>query len=588
MKHKHHSSSSEQRKKLVRAGSIHWVHWLIITFSVLLTISAWYFSKQQLAQKVEQQFHREADQAVELVKERMELYANALWGGVALIDSNGGDIFYDQWRSYANSLHIDKTYPGINGIGVIFNIKPSQMKSYLAKERKRRPEYKLHPKHDKSEFWPITYVEPSIINKGAIGLDMAFEKNRYTGIKNARDTGKAQLTGPITLVQDEKKTPGFLFFTPFYRDGKAPQNITERRKNIIGVTYAPFIMDKLMQGTLSSQKRHVDVKISDNDELLYDDTNLDGDDNPLYTKEVNIDLYGRIWTFDILSNTSFRQAAANSQPYFILFGGIVIDCLLLALFIFLSRANRRALFIADKMTAELQIKTEHLERSNQELDSFAYVASHDLKAPLRGIDQLASWIREDIDDKDETMVHIKMMRNRVKRMEQLLNDLLAYSRVGHEEDKIQEIDCKKVFESLYEMVDPPETFQFELKGKFPVVDTVFVPFQLVFRNLIDNAIKHHDRADGKITISVIEQSHDYIFSVQDDGPGIAPEFHEKIFAIFQTLKPRDVVEGSGMGLAIIKKTVNHFGGEIRVVSDEKKGCRFELTWPKSVKYLMAS
>ncbi len=84
MKHKHHSSSSEQRKKLVRAGSIHWVHWFIITFSVLLTISAWYFSKQQLAQKVEQQFHREADQAVELVKERMELYANALWGGVAL------------------------------------------------------------------------------------------------------------------------------------------------------------------------------------------------------------------------------------------------------------------------------------------------------------------------------------------------------------------------------------------------------------------------------------------------------------------------------------------------------------------------
>ncbi len=234
------------------------------------------------------------------------------------------------------------------------------------------------------------------------------------------------------------------------------------------------------------------------------------------------------------------------------------------------------------MISDLEQSNQALEQSNKDLDNFAYVASHDLKSPLRGIDQLATWIREDIDDKDETTEHLRMMRIRINRMEQLLDDLLTYSRVGRIEEKIQRIDSKIVLEELYQLASPPEDYKFELKGVFPVFDTVFVPFQLVFRNLISNAIKHHDRSNGKITISVEENGDFFTFRVMDDGPGIAGEYHEKIFELFQTLKSRDEVEGSGMGLAIIKKTVQVYGCDISVQSEQGQGACFIVVWPKKI------
>ncbi len=580
-----HQQNAEQREKLIKAGSLNWIHWLVVALSILLTVGAWYFSKEQLLEKVELQFQREANQAVELVQERMELYKNALWGGVSLIDSNQGEIFYDQWKAYATSLHIDQTYPGINGIGVIFNIQPEQMKDYLAKERTRRPDYQLHPAHQEAEFWPITYIEPLKGNVKAVGLDMAFETNRYTSIKKARDSGKAQVSGPINLVQDAKKTPGFLFYAPFYQLGAKPQTITSRREKIVGVTYAPFIMNKLMNGTLARQKRLVGIRIIDGEELLFADLTVEsGDDRqtPRFSKHVDVQMYGRTWQFSIWSNQAFEQSLSNNQPYWILIGGVIIDSLLLSLFVFLSRANRTALSYADQMTRELEQKTLHLEKSNHDLEQFSYVASHDLKSPLRGIDQLTTWIIEDIDDKEETQSHLKLMRNRVNRMENLLDDLLTYARIGREDEKIQQVDSKDMLESLYDLMSPPSTFTLDLSGDFPSFETARVPFQVVFRNLINNAIKHHDKVDGKVTITVTQEEQSYIFTVHDDGPGIAVQYHEKIFALFQTLKPRDEVEGSGMGLAIIKRMVSHIGGDIRVESAEGAGACFIVIWPIQV------
>ncbi len=236
----------------------------------------------------------------------------------------------------------------------------------------------------------------------------------------------------------------------------------------------------------------------------------------------------------------------------------------------------------NKVVTNLENSNKALELSNRELDNFAYVASHDLKSPLRGIDQLATWIWEDIDDKDETIDHLQMMRSRVSRMECLLDDLLAYSRVGRVEQKIGTINSKYLLESLFELVSPPDSFTFELKGEFPVFDTISAAFELVFRNLISNAIKHHDRDDGRIIISIEENDSNYIFEVTDDGPGIAEKFHKKIFGLFQTLKSRDEIEGSGMGLAILQKTLKLYDGNIVVQSEEGKGACFVVTWPKKI------
>jgi len=225
--------------------------------------------------------------------------------------------------------------------------------------------------------------------------------------------------------------------------------------------------------------------------------------------------------------------------------------------------------------------TVELERSNKELNDFAYVASHDLKAPLRGIMQLASWIEDDIKDdiKDQTREYIALMHSRTRRLEQLLNDLLAFSRVGRKHGDFKTIGLAATVTDLYQLLNPPLGFSLHCDIKLSAITTLFVPLEQVLRNLINNAIKHHPNDTGTLRVTAITTDTGYEFAVTDDGAGILPEHHERIFGIFQTLKPRDEVEGSGMGLAIIKKLLDTYHCRITVESDGIKGTTMRFTWP---------
>lgn len=222
-----------------------------------------------------------------------------------------------------------------------------------------------------------------------------------------------------------------------------------------------------------------------------------------------------------------------------------------------------------------------LERSNKELATFAYVASHDLRSPLRGIAQLAEWIAEDMSSTvpPEINTHLKLMRSRVARMERLLDDLLSYSRVGRVAGETAMVDVAELARESFDLLGPPQGFTLVLAGELPRFATQATPLAQVFQNLIGNAIKHRDRDVGTITISGRRVPGGHAFTVADDGPGIPPQFHDRIFGLFQTLKPRDEVEGSGMGLALVRKQVELFGGSVTVRSDGMRGTAFEFTWP---------
>ncbi|TRX02917.1 sensor histidine kinase [Candidatus Methylobacter oryzae] len=227
---------------------------------------------------------------------------------------------------------------------------------------------------------------------------------------------------------------------------------------------------------------------------------------------------------------------------------------------------------------------KELERSNAELDNFAYVASHDLKAPLRGIRNLAEWIAEDIRNAvtDDTHENVRLLRSRVDRLDGLLESLLAYSRVGRKTTSAEAVDSGALISEISEYLAPPPGFAIACEGEMPILFTPKAPLEQVLRNLINNAIKHHDKDEGRIVVSAVKKDNDIEFHIKDDGPGIAPEFHKRIFQMFQTLKPRDQVEGSGMGLAIVQKTIENFGGCIRVESDPPhRGTTFVFTWPKN-------
>lgn len=232
----------------------------------------------------------------------------------------------------------------------------------------------------------------------------------------------------------------------------------------------------------------------------------------------------------------------------------------------------------------VQQRTAELERSNRELDQFAYVASHDLRAPLRAIDNLALWISQDAAAllPPPSQVHLGKLRSRVKRMEKLLDDLLAFSRAGRIRTHPMQVDTAALIRDISELLAPPPGFSIIPAAAMPVLRTERVPLETILRNLIGNAIKHHDRSDGKIQVTADEQEQMIEFAVRDDGPGIEPHYHQKIFELFQTLKPRDQVEGSGMGLAVVKKLLESYGGTITVDSAPGQGSTFRFTWPKSM------
>ncbi len=247
--------------------------------------------------------------------------------------------------------------------------------------------------------------------------------------------------------------------------------------------------------------------------------------------------------------------------------------------------KKQAFIVMEHMHNESQARAEALERSNQELDQFAYIASHDLKAPLRAIANLSQWIEEDLEEvmTDDTRKQMNLLRGRVSRMEALINGVLQYSRVGRIDMEIEEVDVVQLLHEVLDGLAPPPGFQIDIAADMPTLSTARVPLSQVFANLLSNAIKYHDQPESaRVTVSV-QPINDamYEFSVADDGPGIAPEYHDKIFKIFQTLNARDKVESTGVGLTVVKKIVEELGGEITLDSEEGHGSTFRFTVPNN-------
>ncbi|MGZ3240537.1 MAG: sensor histidine kinase [Burkholderiaceae bacterium] len=241
--------------------------------------------------------------------------------------------------------------------------------------------------------------------------------------------------------------------------------------------------------------------------------------------------------------------------------------------------------ISERKQAEERHKAllEEISSANEELTSFAYVVSHDLKAPLRAIGSLANWLSTDYADKfdEEGKEHMRLLVNRVHRMGNLIDGILQYSRVGRVKESLVAVDLNKMVLEVIDLLAPPENMSIEVESHLPTIVAEPTRMQQVFQNLISNAIKYMDKPQGTIRISCADEGRHWRFSVADNGPGIEQRHFEKIFQLFQTLAPRDKVESTGVGLSLVKKIVEMYRGKIWVESTMGKGTTFWFTLPKT-------
>jgi signal transduction histidine kinase len=273
--------------------------------------------------------------------------------------------------------------------------------------------------------------------------------------------------------------------------------------------------------------------------------------------------------YNRLRSTRYVILALTGMSIFLLFGLTMVYI-----------ANRKHILDGEQRLVE---RTTEAERRAEELEQFAYVTSHDLKEPLRGIRILASWLQEDLQGElnVQTREQLDLLGDRVKRMQALIEGLFEYCQVGRKKGCKKIIDTKAMLAEILDSLSPMSGFVIDVAPDMPVLYTDSSELRQVFANLISNAIKHHGGKQGSVSVNVRDIGKYYEFSVTDDGPGIAPQYHKKIFMMFQTLAVKDHGRDTGIGLALVKKIVEERGGSITLESREGEGAKFKFAWPKA-------
>lgn len=591
-----------------------------------------YAKLQSIGQQVQVRLQESIDLAVNDLRALQSFYLSS------------ETVTLEEFTTYTQVL-LDSGRDHIQALSWVPIVEHGERDAFEATMRKHYPDFRIAERNMQEQvitraqshyYYPVTYIQPFERNAKALGFDINSNPIRRESLDFTRDTGEMTATAKIRLVQEKGDSFGFLIVVPVYHLNQPLNDAAQRESALRGFVSGVFRGNNLVDNAQQfASQENLLLTLTDNTtktkDILY------GDTKNVTDFSFDLNLPQRNWQLHLTMNDTLRHSIQTPAVIvWIMSGGILLSLLMgicVNALIQSAASGRRVHRLNQQIqtdntqlektvverTEDLSDKNQRLEqnieeltnkrrilvslmedaqtekqiaeqqaielaRSNRDLDDFAYVASHDLKSPLRGIDQLASWVIEDLEAGNMTEIpeNLTMMRQRVQRLESLLNDLLAYSRIGRDKAKIASVDSAALANELFLLNSPPPGFQLTTEGSLPVFTTAIVPFEQVIRNLLSNAVKHHDRNNGQLQISCTEEDNFYTFAVNDDGPGIEPKHHEHIFKMFKALKPRDEVEGSGMGLSMIKKIVEYYGGKVYLESTVGQGTTFYFSWPKVI------
>jgi signal transduction histidine kinase len=487
------------------------------------------------------------------------------------------------------------------------------------------------------EYFSVLYVQPYRSNKALLGFDLASVPTQRTALQQARDRGRMQVFERRLPGPDGSRQAGFAAYLPLYerpREEEAGEQESEEtaaadpallRGFAIGLFRFGAIVDRGLanlspggidmrfiatspEGEASTVYSHLSRLRGEGGE-----PGEGGNGGEIHDFVDKIQLANRRWSV-VCTPIPGRYRPDPWSGRVVLGSGTAFTLLFLVyLAASIGRAQevKRLVFlrteqleeanralnkeIAERVHAEsalqrlnttleqrVALRTGEAERRARELEQFAYVAAHDLKAPLRAIANLALWLKEDLEEKltEQTREQLDLLRDRVARMHALIEGLLTYSRVGRTGDVVEEVESAALVAETIDSLSPPVGFRIDVAPDMPTLRTERLQLGQVFANLIGNGIRHHHREQGRIQVAGRDRGDYCDFTVSDDGPGIAPELHDKVFMMFQTLEVKDSGINTGIGLALVKKVVEEHGGTIELHSEPGRGSMFRFSWAK--------
>lgn len=584
-------NKTQELYRLVNIFHNRFTAWIVLTISIAITITASWLSYHYSSKMAEERFKLKALEITDAIQFRMKYYEQALWGGVGLFNSKK-EIGRLDFQKYVASLAVADRLPGLQGIGFSVTLESEEKEEHIRQIRSEGfPEYDIKPLGDRDTYSAIIYLEPfDWRNKRAFGYDMWSNDMRRDAMSRARSTGQAATSGIITLVQETDKDlqKGFLMYLPVYGLEDSLSTERERAEALIGWVYSPFRAGNLMEDILSEEELEYEIELYDDElseeSLLFDSNETchlkDTKHEPERAEVIDLEVQGRPWKLYLHTKPSVLARYEEDLPVYIGVFGLVIDLVLFAVIFSLYKLQIRT----KKLSEDLEVQKNNLEVANKDLGRFAYLASHDLQEPLRTVSSYSGLIKEEYHNKldDEGRHFLEVIDKATKRMKQLINDILDYSRLGKQNNKLEYVKCDEILGGI---VDDLGSIINENKAEIgfnnlPEIYANETMIKQLFSNLISNAIKYKGEKAPVVQVRAYSDEAYHIFEISDNGMGIEEKHREKIFEVFKRLHSKTKYSGTGIGLSLCKRIVELHEGDISVKSEKGEGSVFTFSISK--------
>lgn len=564
----------------------------IVLLTVLLGVTA--LGTVLAAMRIDdREDERRAGKARELavaIDQRMREVTELLYGTAAMAAAVDGPT-PREFYNYLESQRIGRRFPGVLGV-LHAQLVPRSRAAEFARRTGAQtaaadldyPPFRIHPdpRRGGPRLLVVDRVHPTRASR-AFGLDLLRDRARRAPALRALRTGRPSAGRPTRPLHRAGRALAVTVMVPVAAPGRRPT----------GVVYGTLRMDLLL--------RSVFGRLPDGDRVEVWDVGAAGSggrqtaipfrlsgqrpvepDAPRTGTET-ITVAGRRWTIAYYQPSTDLPLLDRAAPWLVLLAGILVSLLAASLLRAFVTSRQRAVALAERMTRELREREAELQASHAELEHFAYLASHDLQEPLRTITSYAGLLqRRSMDQLDErSQTWLRFIAEGAARMSDLIADLLEYSRTGRTTASQEPTSLEEAWDSavanLAKAID--QSGATVTRGPLPVVRGRRRELVSLFQNLISNALKYRSEAPPEVRAEAEERDGRWVIRVSDNGIGIDPQFHDRVFGLFQRLHTADEYPGTGMGLAIVRKVAESHGGTVRLESAPGQGSTFVIDLP---------